>query len=623
MDDTTTLVSELLNKLAELDQKVCDYRQEMAEEFQRYSHRLLQDAPEHVSVRIGEVLAQELHNYSALSPALVTLNGTAADLVGRSDAERWPRRGRVSPPPVLPHTSGVPPHDVTSGSPSDRDRDREFHGLFTPSYLPLLEVMQPSKTVHSPPIAAPSLKTTCDNESNITQEPSPRSPIDIAPSRPEPVHRLTEDTMSSNNSDDSISRTRRSALRRSSSGSTKDVVSPRRVRFDVEGEEVLPTVSPPGSPRINELLTSHPPDNLVTPNHESLNHIAPEEEASILGNSPPRPKKISSTERLKALARSSTEDTSKWTVVGDTHDDEEEEEEEEEGLVMFTSKKKPQVPIIEPASAKTTKNGIGSDHAQIEQSKGLVEDTHDDHALDKEEIADDLLELTPLSSFKDKKRVSPPNKAQQSTPEVMPNKISTSQQLLSSEINLHDLALLSQTHGALNVEEEGMFDFDDDESASQSQLARPASKYIHEVEEEPEVETKKQITSAMDKSDENSTTTLYSTSPAIPIAKPATQPSASPVSSLPKFVSASAGSYKGKPFIIGVVRDEDLYKRAIEMGDFSTFVGSVDGRSGVDASDSFRRDPYSFNGTPRSLGERLMEEAFAARRLSGNARKQE
>ncbi|KAJ3551592.1 hypothetical protein NPX13_g11324 [Xylaria arbuscula] len=107
MDDTTTLVSELLNKLAELDQKVCDYRQEMAQEFQRYSHSLLQNAPEHVSVRVGELIAEELHNYSALSPALVTLNG--ADLVGCSDPERWPRRGRVSPPPILPHTSGVPP----------------------------------------------------------------------------------------------------------------------------------------------------------------------------------------------------------------------------------------------------------------------------------------------------------------------------------------------------------------------------------------------------------------------------------------------------------------------------------------------------------------------------------
>ncbi|KAI0512640.1 hypothetical protein F5B22DRAFT_648491 [Xylaria bambusicola] len=619
MDDTTTLVSDLLNKLAELNQRVCDYRQEMGDEFQRYSHRLLQDAPEHVSVRVGEVLAEELHNYSALSPALVTLNGTAVDLVGRSDAERWSRRGRVSPPPVLPHTSGVPPHDVTSGSPPDRDRDREFHGLFTPSYLPLLEVVQPSKAVHSPPIAASSLPTSCDNESNITQEPSPRSPIDIAPSTPETVHRLMEDTMSSNNSDDSISRTRRSALRRSSSGSTKDVVSPRRVRFDVEGEEVLPTVSPPGSPRINELLTSPPSDNMVNPNHESLNHTAPEDGASILGNSPPRPKKISSTERLKALARISTEDTSKWTVVGDTLDD----DEEEEGLVMFTSKKKPQISSVEPASTKTMNNGIRSDRVQIEKSKDLVEDTHNNHALDEEEIADDLLELTPLSSFKDKKRFSPPKRAQQSIPEVTPNKISTSQQLLPSETNPHGSALLSQTHGALYGEEEEMFDFDDDQSASQSRSAQPASKYIQEVEEEPEVETEKQITSAMDKSDENSTTTLYSTSPAIPIAKPATPPLASPVSSLPKFVSASAGSYKGKPFIIGVVRDEDLHKRAIEMGDFSTFVGSVDGRSGVDASDSYRRDPYSFNGSPRSLGERLLEEAFAARRLSGNARKQE
>ncbi|KAI0969411.1 hypothetical protein F4678DRAFT_173731 [Xylaria arbuscula] len=604
MDDTTTLVSDLLSKLAELDQKVCDYRQEMAQEFQRYSRRLLQDAPEYVAARVDEMLAEELHNYSALGPGLVALDRPHEDHAGHSDAERWSRRG-ISPPPVLPHTSGVPPHDVISGSPPDRDRDREFHGLFTPSYLPLLEVMQPSETMPAPtavPTAVPSPITPQDNESNNTQEPSPCGQLDSPARRPEPVHRHTSETMSSINSDDSVSRMPRSALRRSSSASTKDVQSPRRVRFDVAGKEVLPTVSPPTSPRIYEILRA--PQDQVTPNHEPINHIVLSEETSMLGNSPPRPKKISSTERLKALARSSTEDTSKWTVVGNIHDEEDEEDE----LVMFTSKKKP------PPPTTALENGTSFDHIGSERSKDTTAAIHDDQAVSEDAIVDDVLELTPLSSFKDKKRFSPPQKAQETIPEVRPEETSEVQGILPSRTKLPSSTLSLESHRALNFEEEDMFDFDDDKSTLKSEVIRTAPKYIQEEESEAEEET---IPLESD-STENPPGSLYSTSPAIPIVRPA---SLSPTS---KQISASAGSYKGKPFIIGVVRDEEVHKKAVELGDFSTFVGSVDGRSGVDPSDSYRRDSYcfnGFNGTPRSVGERLMEEAYA-RRFTDNAHKQ-
>ncbi|KAI0434114.1 hypothetical protein F5Y09DRAFT_5585 [Xylaria sp. FL1042] len=619
MDDTTTLVSELLNKLAELDQKVCDYRTEMAQEFQRYSRRLLQNAPEHVSVRVEELLAEELHNYSALGPGLVALDSASADLGVRSDLERWSRRGRVSPPPVLPHTSGVPPSDTSSGSPPDRDRDREFHGLFTPSYLPLLEVLQTSKTKPVPtaiPTAippSPPPTTPRDNESNSIQEPLPDGQLDTPPRRPEPVHRHTSETMSSTNSDDSLLRTPRSALRRSSSASTKDIQSPRRVRFDVEGEEVLPTVSPPASPRIYELLASHSSEDQVAPTLESLKHMAFEEEASILGNSPPGPKKISSTERLKALARNSTEDTSKWTVVGDIHD---EDDDEEEGLVMLTSKRKSQDCVVKQAPGTGLENSTSFDHIQSEWPRGSTEEIHNDQISNENQVADDVLELPPLSSFKDKKRFSPPQTSQEVVPEMRPQETSKLQQVPPSKTKASNSVLSLQSH-VPNLEEESMFEFDDDESALQLQTMRTTPKYI--LEEEPEVE--EQATPLTDNSAERPPVTLYSTSPAIPIVKPTSPPPTSPLSSASKQMSTSAGSYKGKPFIIGVVRDEEVLKKATEMGDFSTFVGSVDGRSGVDPSDSYCRDPWSFTGTPRSLGERLMEEAHA-RRISDNARKE-
>ncbi|RYC60073.1 hypothetical protein CHU98_g6139 [Xylaria longipes] len=591
MDDTTTLASELLDKLAELNQKVCDYRQDMVQEFQRYQHRLLHDAPEHVSTRVEEVLAAELHNYPALSPGFA-LDATFADL-GRSAIDQWDRRGRTgsSPPPILPHTSGVPPNDVVSGSPPDRGRDREFHGLFTPSYLPLLEVMQPNQTTSTPPVVLPPA-TPRDNGSKNIQAPSALP--DTTPRRPDPTRHYTEETTSSVNSDDSVSRTRRSALRRSSSASMKDTQSPRRVRFDVEGEEVLPTVSPPTSPRVYDLLTSPPPEEQVTPAHDSLSQVVFEEEASILGNSPPRPKKISSTERLKALARSSTEDTSKWTIVGNIHDD----DEEEEGLVMLNSKKQSKAPV--PAWG----NGTSSHHTQVESSNDLTIETYNDRITG--EMVDDLLELTPLTSFRDKKRFSPPHEAQEIVPQVTPEE--NLQRPPSDKTKPPDPAHVSQPHKVQNREEENMFIFDDEGSGLEPQAAMKNSKYIEEEEEEVEEQT----TPLADNSAEEPLVSLYSTSPAIPIAKPASLQAGS-ASSISQRMSASAGSYKGKPFIIGVIRDEELYKKAEEMGDVFSFVGSVDGRSGVDPSESFRQAPYYSPGTPRSLNRH---------RVADNAHKQ-
>ncbi|KAI0439285.1 hypothetical protein F4803DRAFT_50693 [Xylaria telfairii] len=596
MDDTTTLASELLDKLYALNQKVCDYRQDMVDEFRRYQHRLLHDAPEHVSAHVEEVLAAELHNYPALSPGFA-LDASSADL-GCSPIDRWGRRGRMgtsSPPPLLPHTSGVPPHDVASGSP-DRDRDREFHGLFTPSYLPLLEVVQPIQTPSTPTVVSPPA-TPRDSDSNNTQAPSP--PPDTTPRRPDPVRHYTEETTSSVTSDDSISRTRRSALRRSSSASMKETQSPRRVRFDVEGEEVLPTVSPPTSPRIYDLLTSPPPEEHVTPTHESLSQVTSEEDdASILGNSPPRPKKISSTERLKALARSSTEDTSKWTVVGDIHDD----DDEEEGLVMLSSKKKSKAPV------PVLKNGTSSHYTQVESSNDLTKEILNHQVIS--EVVDDVLDLTPLTSFKDKKRFSPPQEAQAIIAEVTPEE--NLRPPPSDETKPPDPAHISQPPKVQNREEEEMFRFDDEEPALELQAATKNSKYIEEEEEEIE----ERITPLADNPAEEPLVSLYSTSPAISIAKPASLQAES-ASSVSKRMGASAGSYKGKPFIIGVVRNEELHKKAEEMGDVYTFVGSVDGRSGVDPSDSFRHAPYFSTGTPRSLDRHRI--ADSAREKVSNA----
>ena len=73
-----------------------------------------------------------------------------------------------------------------------------------------------------------------------------------------------------------------------------------------------------------------------------------------------------------------------------------------------------------------------------------------------------------------------------------------------------------------------------------------------------------------------------------------------------------------------VVKNEDLHAQAASLGEFNTFVGGLDGRSGMDEGDlnSFRASLVhtGFSGTPRSLTERMMlEDAMAERAVQSEA----
>lgn len=67
-----------------------------------------------------------------------------------------------------------------------------------------------------------------------------------------------------------------------------------------------------------------------------------------------------------------------------------------------------------------------------------------------------------------------------------------------------------------------------------------------------------------------------------------------------------------------IVKNPELHAQAASQGDFDSFVGGVDGRSGIDESDfsSYRASiaPGGFVGTPRSFTERLMMEDMEAER---------
>ncbi|KAI1467152.1 uncharacterized protein F4812DRAFT_431449 [Daldinia caldariorum] len=603
MDDTTSLVSDLLQKLAELDNKVNEYRQDMAQEFRRYSRQRLQNVPGHVSAKVEKLVAEQFQNYPALSPALdhyvglqSQFNTDATGFTSATSLDEKPWSARLlSPPPASPQSPGTP---IEDGARSPHEREREFHGLFTPSYLPLLDAVQ--RHTPTPPVLrtqVPDVKEPNDNQKKLV------APISNDVSlRPDPVRRYTSDTVSSSTSDDSATRPR-SALRRSSGSSTKNQ-SPRRVRFDVEGKEVLPTSSPPMSPRMTDLPSSSlgNPTNLPD---DSYNAISINEETEMLGSSPPMPKKITSTERLKALARSSTEDTSKWEVVGslDAMDDDEENElvmaglngRKENGTLHST---------VEHVNSVSTAHRINDARlpTQLGSPLPIVEETSEDDLGDEAEDMDDVLMMPPLSSFKNKKHFSPPLET-----------------MAEPELNVHESQRTDQksnnkqTEPAKHIEEpvleeEDLFEFES------SREGEPVTKYIDEDEDEDEGEGEDDDAGVTPIADNP---VLYSTSPAIPVTKPAAS-AAAPTPPSPPHLAASVGSYRGKPFSIGVVRDPELYKKAAEMGDFYTFVGSVDGRSGVDETSSYRPELTYFNGTPRSLSERLMKEDLDEERRKTN-----
>ncbi|KAK8055859.1 hypothetical protein PG993_001086 [Apiospora rasikravindrae] len=618
MDDATTLASDLLQKLGDLEQKVQDHRQEMATEFQRYSRSLLENATDHVSVQVEHAIRDSLHNYPAISSAFDQANPIKNNTTCRvhdsksaASADRS-KRNKGSPPPILPHTSGTPAPDESPRSP--HAREREFHGLFTPSYLTLLGAENSnSRDTLSPPTSPPALPHSPQIRESATPSPT-KAEQNSAPSlaavidtRPTPSRRPTQDTISSNTSDDSSGRNRRSALRRSSSSSTSKTQSPRRVRFEVEGGEVLPTMSPPTSPRFVEHLPS--PLGITEFGNEAHNAgtIAEEDEdsVSLLGSSPPSlPKKVSSTDRLKALARTSDEDTSQWAVVGDSQD----ADDDDDMLVMGGLKPRPA-----KSQHKTTSVGTGgyADQPHISQptesgntggetEKKSVEQGEE---IDEEEEDDDLLSMPALSSFKGRKKFSPlePSPLSETVPKT-PTPTITRQDSASSE----PLVLHSDDH----AEEEEMFDWDSDETEPTSRSKRNGNvkepkKYLEEEEEE-EVNGQEEA-SVEESENDKSPVTLFATSPAVSIQKP--NSIATPQASTPSRTSAaSIGSFRGRPFSMSSVKDSEVIRRASELGNMNSFVGSVDGRSGLDESSSYRPTRGQFSGTPKSFSERLMME---------------
>ncbi len=634
MDDgTTTLISELLQKLAELQQKVNEYSQDMAQEFKLYEDKILKDVPKDVSSKVERAITNSLHNYPALKsgldhqhqhqlqsqqqqhhhhpgadsylPLTTSISFSSSPIYTTHTHDTIPTnnvnqmaqpRNRGSPPPVSTPVSGSPPDSSPSSPRSPRERELELHGLFIPSYLPLLEGTE--RHSPAPTSSLPTVPENGDRNLDRGEVTPPQSFAPIVADRPDPVRRHTEDTLSSNTSDDSNSRVKRSALRRSSSSSTK-TFSPRRVRFDVEGQEVLPTASPQTRPSNYPNLPVGDPTNIFNESYQPS--ITEDDDLALLGGSPPRPKKITSTEKLKALARSSTEDTSAWTVVGNLHGPDDEEDE----LVMASLNRRRRG--VTPQAAAMTQNpeprahsingACPSNHLGVPLQ--MVKESEENADVDLHESDDDILSMPPLTSFRGRKRFSPP---ESTTPtlEQMPSP--------HHKVDKKNAPITSTTYESHNSsdngEEDTFFEFDG------MSPEKPDTKYIEEEDEAEDVKT--------ESSAEVLEETQHPTARSIPISQPNTPVVTSPPPG--RTHGTSVGSLRGKAIHMGSIRNEEVYEKAVAMGDFQSFIGSVDGRTGIDESTSYQPESMRFFGTPKSFSERLMkEELEEMRRESGSA----
>ncbi|KAK0623159.1 hypothetical protein B0T14DRAFT_536111 [Immersiella caudata] len=615
MDDTARLVSELHDKLAELDGKVAAYQRDMLAQFHKHMDDCLKGYPQHVSNEVSRVIAASMFKYPALSPRNSGDQSPRSDDV--EDIARIAWDGRKSPPPILYHTSGKP----KDGPRSPHQREKEFQGLFTPSYLPLLDSSYnsplQSPPVSPPPQTAPSAAPTIDAPEKV-EEPTIAEVTTEGAARPSLVRRSTDRSLSSVESSGSETKVRRSALRRSSS-STKG--SPRRVRFDFEGAEVLPSTSPeepvailalPAEAEIPELLVqleaAMPDTSAIAEVDESsyslgMSLLDVEGEEDLL----PRPRKVSSTQALQALTRSPLDAGTTWTVVnadpeglpqinGDKEADgvsKAEVHEQPQSLVSL--KRKPEITILQQSSV---------DNHRLDELLGSpieeLEEYHDEDDDSEEEFLSMSTKLTrktpsPIAQMPFPK--APVASAAAPTPAVAGSKGSNQPLTRSQPASVSNKKAHNEDVG------DDVFSFDDEGGQTEKYL--PGD---DENDDETPISDRLRLRLANAgnaptpplEADDRSTTT-----------------SVPPVSLSTGLFSASIGSFNGRPLLVNPMNNPQLYDEIASMKNVHFLVGSIDGRTGVDSADtsSYRASlAKHVMGTPRSFTERLaLEEAMERR----------
>jgi len=617
MDDTARLVSELHDKLSELDGKVAAYQRDMLAQFHLHMNKLLLIYPENVSNEVSRVIAASMSKYPALSPTRRDSGDQSPLSDDLEDAARIAWDGRKSPPPILYHTSGKP----KEGPRSPHQREKEFQGLFTPSYLPLLDSSY--NTIHSPPISpppqtAPSFAPPIFVAEKVEEPTAPEAATEGA-AWPGPVRSSTDRSMSSVESSGSETKVWRSALRRSSS-STKG--SPRRVRFDFEGEEVLPSTSPEEPVTLltlaEEAETTEPQAQLGSP-MPNTSAIAEGDESHPYGLGMslldvegeedwlPRPRKVSSTQALQALSRSPLDAGTTWTVVNP---------ETEEGIKTNGDKDADGVPKAEVHEQPQTLSPVKlkpeitihlqdapvQNHRIDELLGSPIEELEEYHNED-DDSEEEFLSMSTKISRKTPSPVAqmPFAKAPAPSGPVVTPAAGSKGRIQHQVRSLPAPAANNKMIKEDDADADAVFDFDDEGASGE------AGKYLPDDDNEDETPISERLRLRHSQAGSDATPPLEPDDRSTTTTQPPVSPSA-------VLFGASAGSYRGNKLLVNSINNAKLYDEIAGMKDVHFLVGSIDGRTGVDSADagSYRASlARQVMGAPRSFTERFaLEEAM-------------
>lgn len=749
MEDSQKLILELLAKLGELDSKVANYQQDMLAQFTKFSEDLLKDVPEAVSTEVSRAIAESMAKFPYLNTPS-NRDESQPPTPTEADWKVWD--GRKSPPPVLYHTSGIPKiFRADGGDRSPHERDKEFRGVFTPSYLPLLENCdRPQSTPASPrspnppsvPLIVPPAdflqlpdSIVADKEIPAVRAVSPEGQAGKyeekekdkeltlslpLPVRKPPVRSMTDSSVLSMSSSGSggETKTRRSALRRSSSSNKG---SPRRVRFEFGGAEVLPSSSPDKDFGVESPLGSSLADEAESNDIQASSAIddselddtaEPYSGPSLLDiegeeDFEPRPKKVSSTQALRELSRGPLEEGTVWKTVNaetdnsvaatnggseatgssdltptnssmalsgsrgltgakntaqshhlnesveslgsplqemERYSDDYDSSSEEEFLSMKPKSKSPSpatrsprerspatrlphaeeaMEDLKPAPSRNAGKSQSAFESQPAQSTLERPPAREDTALQWDsDVMPRLRSLlkhnincdysVDVKNSHDAKG-GPNQRVQRVVTVTLPVVIGTDVQdqiqreLLKSVAPLFANTLLKfncpkpSARRPMQAEEPELFGWEEDGPGD-----KPAEKYLPEEDEDEEDTVDEPDTETETEADTAHKPTLYSTSPAMTI--PGRDKPGGPTKT--KFSEGGIGSYMDRTLHADVVRSPKVLEKAAALGDFQSFVGSVNGNSGFDPSDahSYRASlgQHVFSGTPRSLSERMM-----------------
>ncbi|KAJ9149560.1 hypothetical protein NKR19_g5644 [Coniochaeta hoffmannii] len=658
MEDSKKLIDELVAKLAELNSKVDSFRQDMLFEFNKFTEDLLKDVPDNVSHEVTRAIAESMAKY----PLLSLSSGCEHEHKHRSESPvtpstagaMLPRQGRKSPPPILYHTSGIP-KNPREGPRGPHDREFEFQGVFTPTYLPLLDGNDPPTPRQPRPVSTLAFKRSASlipgNGPSPGGEPPYYSPADAQPAaannnnndvdeaevpvvemieeveapdkgkgkeviRPSPTRQLTDVSVSSSvASSTSEHKTRRSALRRSSSSNKG---SPRRVRFDMEGTEVLPTASPQATESVLESMAGSNPDVEASSAIDDSDDYDGPSLSDVEGQEDhcPRPPRISSTEALRRLSRTPSDDGTVWFSSNETplpstngHGASEPgpsathsvAETAASPLLIAGSPLSPtSAPSVEqdkPQHAPLPTNGKYTSQATSPPTGAQGKSDEEDDSEEEEFLAIRSPKKAPSPSAASPATMSPPPKsplAQDVSPQLR------EESPKPTPTTAHDKGKGKENAPLKPADEDELFDFDDPTTGPAT-----TEKYLPEDEEDEEA-----VADEGEDKTPPAPLNLYSTSPAVAVPKRKTP---SPPQSHNRPMPESIGSYKGQPLRMSVVVSPEIAEMAAAMGDVKTYVGSVHGRTGIDPADeSSYRASFSnaklLSGTPRSFSERMMME---------------